>query len=942
MTGAIVWKEYRDGRAVWVALAALGAMLLGLVVYRAHPQRVGETEQISGVFLAAIMAWTQGMVTGGMLIAGETEAGTQVFLNGLPGSRRRVWWTKVCVGLGLVLLQAVWLVILGVVLGLFTWERQTVEPLIVFGGVILAGLVGLAWGLFGARYARTVLGVFAVGIPFQFLVVVGSWMAMFAYFWLVNTLIGSTGWPERHPALLVIPLVVIGSGLGLVLPLVVSYYSYTRADRRGRTVTLLEEAPLPARWRSMVWLVGRQLGWLLVTVVAIAPILGMLVPGGGPFLWAIGSLMLGTLCGGAVYLDEQQNRSACFLGEQRFPLGAFWLCKVGNALVVLVVGTLLLLVTAIIAHRIRHPNQLPMHELMENGVFLTLWPLVGFAVGQLFSVLVRNPVVAIVATFGLAGMLAAMWLPSLVVGGVAFWTVLPVPMVLLLTGRWLLGPWTQDRLASWRVILGLVGIVGLCVLLTAGGLWYRVLEIPQVAEPAPLAEYLATLPTLEENEAGRLVRGACAKFREIIQKTPVKEAALHDIVQVGWKPGADLEIWLNSAFESKWDADLARAAELPTGVMVDPRRVTLLTPIPDVQVAREATDALIARGLQLQAKGDPAAFGRLMREGLALGRNLRFRTIAVSTLVSWVVETSWMQGVERWLERLEGHPELLREALGLVRKQAELSDPTEEDLRWADSVFLLNTVEERPEQFLNQARRHDVDGLWRFSVAVPWERERFFRIARVIAWGTAEQGREMEELLGWPQLTVDRWHRKSDQRERFARTRATVLMLALRLYQAEQGKPASTLDALVPRYLPAVPLDPYDNKPFRYRISAGERIDWITPPSNEIKERVLTPGQGVLWSVGPDGVDNGGKRAVVKFIMAPGAPGAPPAGGVAPPAGGPAPGAPPAGGPAAPGAPPAGAAPPAAPGPRPGAPGAPPGPDEGIDLLFIVPVPPGR
>lgn len=47
--------------------------------------------------------------------------------------------------------------------------------------------------------------------------------------------------------------------------------------------------------------------------------------------------------------------------------------------------------------------------------------------------------------------------------------------------------------------------------------------------------------------------------------------------------------------------------------------------------------------------------------------------------------------------------------------------------------------------------------------------------------------------------------------------RAAETALALRLYRAEKGKYPDRLQELVPNYLPQVPVDPYDDKPIRYR-----------------------------------------------------------------------------------------------------------------------------
>ncbi len=81
------------------------------------------------------------------------------------------------------------------------------------------------------------------------------------------------------------------------------------------------------------------------------------------------------------------------------------------------------------------------------------------------------------------------------------------------------------------------------------------------------------------------------------------------------------------------------------------------------------------------------------------------------------------------------------------------------------------------------------------------------------------------------------------------------LKLALRWYQADNGKPAENLDELVPKYLPSLPPNPFDDKPFRYQLSRGEEI--VLPlgagPAVEggaAPTQKVPPGQGVLWGEG--------------------------------------------------------------------------------------------
>jgi hypothetical protein len=68
--------------------------------------------------------------------------------------------------------------------------------------------------------------------------------------------------------------------------------------------------------------------------------------------------------------------------------------------------------------------------------------------------------------------------------------------------------------------------------------------------------------------------------------------------------------------------------------------------------------------------------------------------------------------------------------------------------------------------------------------------------------------------------------------------RLVITDIALRRYEVKYHKRAPSLNALVPEFLPSVPLDCMDGKPLKYQLRSD--------------------GKFVLYSVGKDGVDNGG------------------------------------------------------------------------------------
>ena len=88
--------------------------------------------------------------------------------------------------------------------------------------------------------------------------------------------------------------------------------------------------------------------------------------------------------------------------------------------------------------------------------------------------------------------------------------------------------------------------------------------------------------------------------------------------------------------------------------------------------------------------------------------------------------------------------------------------------------------------------------------------------------------------------------RFNDARD-LAGDRVLMLRLALRAYRLENGSYPSSLHALTPRYLKAVPADPFGGgEPVRYKRSAQSYR---------------------LWSIGPDEIDNGGTPIPWKTVQ---------------------------------------------------------------------------
>jgi hypothetical protein len=105
--------------------------------------------------------------------------------------------------------------------------------------------------------------------------------------------------------------------------------------------------------------------------------------------------------------------------------------------------------------------------------------------------------------------------------------------------------------------------------------------------------------------------------------------------------------------------------------------------------------------------------------------------------------------------------------------------------------------------------------------------------ARLTQIGPAPQTQLLSRMLSPGMAMVIREHRLVQ-----AQARSVLTALAVERYRRKEGQWPASLTALVPEYLAQVPLDPYDGQPLRYsRLTNGV----------------------VIYSLGPDRTDNGGK-----------------------------------------------------------------------------------
>jgi hypothetical protein len=465
-------------------------------------------------------------------------------------------------------------------------------------------------------------------------------------------------------------------------------------------------------------------------------------------------------------------------------------------------------------------------------------------------------------------------------------------------------PWSAGRIVSARAAGVTAGACVAAVVWFAAALAYRALEVPATPDAPDPGALEASLPRPEHNVAGRLTAVALRRLAEIERSFVEQEPELRpplrltlqgqplpvrqpppvsffqraaDVAARGWS-GDDRKLaeWLTVMFGDSWAAKLAEAAGHPTGMTVDPRDANLFVFPPEAPAARTAANLLVARGLKHQAHGEPAAFVGHLRTGLALARNLRHHTTRRAADAGRAVEATLLRGLEHWLGNLEGRPDLLRQALDVLAEHEREPQTDPEEVRRAAFLATRHTFEDpanilrlnERSTFLFPSAGVEAD-LLRFAWQVPWEKVRLRRLLDELASRDPERSRHAAEHSPYMAFALLPFLAQGTSPDAFAparplsRERAALLQLALRLFQVETGRPAEKLADLVPKYVAAVPADPYDGRPFRYRLSRGETLDW--PPDDLAASadraapvRRVPAGHGILWCVGEDGRDDGG------------------------------------------------------------------------------------
>jgi hypothetical protein len=449
-------------------------------------------------------------------------------------------------------------------------------------------------------------------------------------------------------------------------------------------------------------------------------------------------------------------------------------------------------------------------------------------------------------------------------------------------------------------MLRLTGGMAVTLMVLGIGLGYRIVQIPDDLDNADDIAYVASLPGYDDNMGGREFRIASERFARAAANTPDHpipgdtvrrprvDERLEATMREGWaKTDPALNNWLNAVYdqspenpdEKPWPVIAAEAANKP-GVYDPPTMVgTMASTALGLDNARKMAIAILARGLQQQFQGDATQFVPAFRTVLMLARTIRNGGGCAALEMSIDIERIAMQAADRWLERLTiGHADLTR-AMTQILVEGDNPNPFDPRPHILADRYVIRGMMQAPSQWLsppsanNNAQTEQAAETDLVTVAwtIPWERERTRRLVGMPSESLRPDLGRL--LLGRPGSPILQGRARSSaemaDRDMFLRVirRSVILKTAVRSYRTEHGHSPSTQEELLNgKYLTQLPQDPFaDNKPFGYRVSVGEKLVGparISPPNRPIEdkyEEVVSAGRIIIWSVGYDRVDQGGK-----------------------------------------------------------------------------------
>ena len=408
-------------------------------------------------------------------------------------------------------------------------------------------------------------------------------------------------------------------------------------------------------------------------------------------------------------------------------------------------------------------------------------------------------------------------------------------------------------------------------------------NVPDLGEPFDVAAFVGDAIPPEENAFTdyRAAQTMRVQLIEGLRLKGVTEPANHDeVYKQGWEAAdAAMRAWVDDHRPAL--AVWRRGAEKERALDASPATMTFSTQLAAAQELRSFVRIGLVDQMRCLHEGDVDEAWKLARAGYRSGGHASHRGPLIAGLIGIALHAMSAGGMQRWAEHPAVTADQLRAGLAQVKADFALYESQSNLLR-TEYLALRNSL--RVPGWMDNLNSFggDIDAIpVRLQLGFFWmvgEPELTIRLYRHII---ANQTREIDQPLamrrklvgsGFAMLfdtdpTVARAPGELDATQidrvvklsivskmilpatkqmdisiqRFLGRQATLeVLFAAQTYRRDKGEFPENLDALVPEYLEAVPLDPCDRNGGRLLY----RRDSLT--------------KAVVWSVGEDGTDNDG------------------------------------------------------------------------------------
>ena len=875
MLARLWWKEYR----------AFGPVLLTLVLFAAGFDLLlvsarGEAID-SGTLMTIALVWAglYAFTVGAAAFAGERESNTLGFLDALPVGRGTLWLGKTTFAMASTLGLSALLAGLAA-LGAETLPTPGPSRLVsVFATLGPLLFEAVAWGLFWSAMSRNPLLAGAMAVVSVGASSIVSTRPIDSLFEIASGGVDSTRIVTVR--LLLAFLALAGSALGITWrPSWGGAIPESKPSDRTRPIAIRASST----GRSLAWQTWREgwTTWLLVAAIGLGLPVGasLLSPHFDGLVDVVMVAMAGLVAGVSVFGTENASGSRRFLVHHGVKPGTVWWPKflIWGVVMASILGlTLLTLSTYGSGTQTRGTIEalLGLFAIATANV-LVVGMLCGMAIRRRITAAMVGAMVLIAVVPIQVGLLSAEMVPA--------WSAGLVPLILVGISRAWAADWLLEREGPrpW-VRLGCLIAVPFG-LLFAAFVTYRAFGVwdvgPQYDEATLRAS--AVPPDRDAAEVYRRAAGLMVAEKDAYSSNNgTSWVGLDVVVENGWDPEKTriVDYWKRN----QPALELARKAlTMPRASFGIPGPMTKDTK--EWQTARGVrwlaelvaldTRERLARGDLAGAWDDVLAQFRMANQFAMSTPSLAQMNLAIQ------VHHRAVALAFDWLGDPRQTPEATRRALADLKALPPL--PNLAETMRVESLIVERTLDQPGADLADlllpgqgRTKPPTIDYLlFAKVVAAPWERLRARRICRrLVAEEIPIVG--VETWKRAPLAELKMWNDPDFRSSRLALTLAPSFEAAIQgldrelasrraLEQAtalvawkldHAGEYPSTLEALVPGLLDKLPLDPFSGRPFGYLRSREERV--ASPVFND--PRPARPGQPLLYSVGPDRKDDGGK-----------------------------------------------------------------------------------